>query len=263
MTELKTKIIESLTRDNIKMIPKWRLILYSFGFVTALLFLFLIVIFTLSLIFFVLSRYGFMYLPVFGFMTIIHTLKAVPLLLLLCTVVLLIVIEVVSRKYAFSFKRPLALTLLFTTSLAVVFSFLVGVTPMHEYIRDYAREHDITVMSDVYRRPLPLRTGGDVTILRGSVLTSSTTFITLELFDGVEVKAYASTSLKGITLPRVDDDVLLFGSFVGSNFVMIGIKNAPNIPFEKRKRERGMRESMKTQPNQIQTENEINMFRGR
>ncbi len=261
MTELKTKIIESLTRDNIKMIPKWRLALYSFGFVVALFFLFLTVVFTLSLIFFVLSRYGFMYLPVFGFMTIVHTLKAVPLLLLLCTVVLLVVIEVVSRKYSFSFRRPLALTLLFTTSLAVIFSFFVGLTPMHEYIRDYAREHDITIMSDVYRRPLPLRASGDITILRGSVLTSSTTFITLELFDGAEVKAYASTSLKDTVLPRVDDDVLLFGSFVGGNFIVVGIKNAPNIPFEKRKRD--AKERIKTQPHQQEIENEINMFRGR
>ncbi len=261
MTALKTKIIETLTKGDIKMIPKWRLVLYSLGFLASVSFLFLVAVFALSLIFFLLSRYGFMYLPIFGFMTTIHMLRAVPPLLLLCTVVLLVIIEIVSRRYAFSFRRPLALTLLFTTSLAVVFSFFIGITPMHEYIRDYAEEHDIKVMSDAYRRPLPLRVDGDITVLRGNVLTSSTSFITLELFDGVEVRAYASTTRNDIVLPQTGSDVLLFGNFVSGDFVIAEIKNAPNIPFEKRRRDRNVKDRMK-QPNMV-PENEINMFRAR
>lgn len=243
------------------MIPKWRLALYSSGAICALLFLFLVAVFTLSFIFFILSRYGFMYLPLFGFMTILHTLKAVPLLLLLCTIVLLIVIELISRKYSFSFRRPLAITLLLITSCAVVLSFLVSLTSVHEYVRDYAEEHDLTVVKRAYKRPLPFDGSKEMTVLRGNVITSSSSFIVIELFDGMQVLAYASTSLGGSTLPKEDVDVLLFGSFIGEDFEIVGIKNAPQMPFEHERMMKRGGDNMKRMMSS--PKDEINMFRER
>ena len=258
MTYLKDKIIQTLSSGEIKMIPKWRLILYSFAAILGALFLFLIVVFSFSFIFFVLSRYGFMYLPMFGFMTTLHMLSAIPLLLLLCTVALIFVIELISRKYAFSFRKPLIVTLLSITSLAVVLSFIISITPMHEYMRDYAKEHDIPIVSKAYRRPIPLDSGRDMTVLRGMVVTASSSFITVRLFDGVEVTARASTTLGGLTLPAVNSDVLLFGSFVNADFEIIEIKNAPRIPFEKRRRDMHNADMKRLPP-----QDEINMFRQR
>ncbi len=258
MTDLKDKIIQTLSSGEIKMIPKWRLVLYSLAAILSVLFLFLIVVFSFSFIFFVLSRYGFMYLPMFGFMTTLHMLSAIPLLLLLCTVALLFIIELISRRYAFSFRKPLIITLLVITSSAVLLSFLVSITPMHEYMRDYAKEHNIPIVSRAYRRPIPLDGGRDMTVLRGTVVTASSSFITVRLFDGVEVTARASTTLGALTLPVENSDVLLFGIFVNGDFEIVEIKNAPRIPFEKRKR--GIeRADMKRLP----PEDEINMFRQR
>ncbi len=258
MTDLKDKIIQTLSSGEVKMIPKWRLALYSFAAILGVLFLFLLVIFSFSFIFFVLSRYGFMYLPMFGFMTTIHMLNAIPILLLLCTVALLFVIELISRKYAFSFRKPLIITLLSITSLAVILSFLISITPMHEYMRDYAKEHNIPIVSKAYRRPIPLDGGRDMTVLRGTVVTASSSFITVRLFDGVEVTARASTTLGALTLPVENSDVLLFGIFVNGDFEIVEIKNAPRIPFEKRKREMQNVEKKRLPP-----EDEINMFRQR
>lgn len=258
MTDLKDKIIQTLSSGEIKMIPKWRLVLYSLAAILSVLFLFLIVVFSFSFIFFVLSRYGFMYLPMFGFMTTLHMLSAIPLLLLLCTVALLFIIELISRRYAFSFRKPLIITLLVITSSAVLLSFLVSITPMHEYMRDYAREHNITLVSKAYKRPIPLDDRREMTVLRGTVITASSSFVTVRLFDGVEVIAYASTTLGALVLPVENTDVLLFGNFVNGNFEITEIKNAPRIPFEKRKR--GIeRADMKRLP----AEDEINMFRQR
>lgn len=258
MTDLKDKIIQTLSSGEIKMIPKWRLVLYSLAAALSALFLFLIVVFSFSFIFFVLSRYGFMYLPMFGFMTTIHMLNAIPLLLLLCTVALLFVIELISRKYAFSFRKPLIVTLLSITSLAVVLSFIISITPMHEYMRDYAKEHNITLVSKAYKRPIPLDGRREMTVLRGTVITASSSFVTVRLFDGVEVIAYASTTLGTLVPPVENTDVLLFGNFVNGNFEIIEIKNAPRIPFEKRKRESHFDEKKRLPP-----EGEINMFRQR
>ncbi len=258
MTDLKDTIISTLSSGEIKMIPKWRIVLYSFTVLIAILFLFLLVVFSFSFIFFILSRYGFMYLPMFGFMTALHMLSAIPILLFFCTMALLFAIEMISRKYAFSFRKPLIVTLLSITSLALVLSFIISITPMHEYMRDYAKENNIPLMSKAYRRPIPLDGAKDMTVLRGKVVTASSSFVIVRLFDGVEVVARASSTLGDASLPTENSDVLLFGAFVNDSFEISAIKNAPNNPFEKRRREMDQRDMKRSPPH-----DEINMFRER
>lgn len=238
------------------MIPKWRLALYSFVAVIVIVFLFLLAIFSLSFIFFVLSRYGFMYLPMFGFMTTLHMLQAIPLLLLLCTVALLLMIEIISRKSSLSFRRPLAITLLFITSCAVVLSFIVSMTPMHEYLHDYAKEHNIPIMFKAYKRPLPIRDAKEITILRGNVVTLSTSSLRVRLFDGTEVDAYTQSTGTVLVPSQVGSDVLLFGTFVDGAFVIMDTKHSPIMPFEGKRKRMHMEEEQGRIP---QRENEINV----
>lgn len=87
MNNLKTKILETVQKNNIKMIPKWKFVLYSALGVAGVWFTFLVLVFVVSLIFFVLSRYGFLDMPFFGFMQTVHALGAIPFALF-CTVVL-------------------------------------------------------------------------------------------------------------------------------------------------------------------------------
>ena len=136
MTNLKTKILDTVEKNNIRMIPKWKFVLFSVLGVIGIVFVFLLAVFSFSLVLFVLSKYGVMHMPFYGLMTALYALNAIPVLLLLVTIVLLIIIELISQQYSFSFRRPLMVTLLVVTSLAVLVSFAVSQTSMHEYVRD-------------------------------------------------------------------------------------------------------------------------------
>lgn len=232
MTNLKIKILERVQKNNLTMIPKWKFVLYSSLGLIGLLFSFLLMVFILSLIFFVLSRYGIMYLPLFSFIASIHALSAIPFVLLICTVVLLVVIEVISKYYSFSFRRPLAVTLLFSTSCAAIISFAISETPIHEYIRDYVDDHDISTISRVYDRPTPFSGDGMQDVLRGEVLEVYATGTKLRLFNGTVVSVYASTTLeKSLPTPQVGDDILVFGKVSNGVFEIVDIKPAPRGPF--------------------------------
>lgn len=232
MKNLKTKILESVQKNNVTMIPRWKFVLYSSIGIFGIGFAFLVAVFVLSFILFLLSRYGFMYLPFFGFMATMHALQAVPLVLLICTVALLVLIEVMSRYYSFSFKRPLAVTLLLLTTGAATISFIISETPVHEYIRGYAKDHHMDKVSRMYDRPLPFRGGGMFDVLRGEVIAIGATSSTLRLFDGVVVTIYASsTYMQQSAVPLVGDDVVVFGTIVGDDFEMIDMRPAPRTPF--------------------------------
>jgi hypothetical protein len=242
MNDLKTKILHTVKHNNIAMIPRWKFVLYSVLGIVGIIFIFFLAVFVLSLIFFVLSRYGFMYLPFFGFLATLHALRAIPLLLLVCTIVLLVIIELISRSYSFSFRRPLAVTLLILTSCAVVASFFVSELGIHDYVRGYARNHHIVMMERMYERPLPLgRVQGDIGILRGEVVTSTPTTTVLRLFDGATVVAYASTTRGDyFIVPSVGDDVMIFGNTIDGHFEIMNIRTTPVPPFGYRMHMRGM-----------------------
>lgn len=209
------------------MIPKWKLFLYSCTALVSLLFLFLVVVFVLSLIFFTLSRYGFLYLPLFGFMKTLHLLQALPVLLIFLCSVLLVAIEVISRKTTSSFRRPLVATLLFVTSLAVVLGFLITLTPMHEYVRDYAEEHNIPLVKKAYKRPLPLELPKGVTILRGEVVCVGSSSFFLEDFSGEKIEVVTTSSSLFLPEREIGRDILVLGAFSSSTFRAVQIKEAP------------------------------------
>lgn len=217
MTHLKNIILDTVKKQNIRMIPKWKFVLYSFLGVFSIIFLFIISTFLLSLIFFVLSRYGFMDMPLFGFVHSLETLRAVPLPLFICAVFLLIVTESLARHYSFSFKRPLLITLFGAVALVTLSSFVISRTPIHEYVEEYAKKHHLGMVSRAYDRPMPFRKQREgMDVVRGEIIERVGGTLTLKLFDGKLVTAHGTTTVPFEGIPpfaATGDDVVLLGNF--------------------------------------------------
>jgi uncharacterized BrkB/YihY/UPF0761 family membrane protein len=224
MTELKIKILDIVSKENIKMIPRWKFVLYSVLTVVGLFFIFFLAVFTGSLVLFVLSKYGFLDIPFFDFLKTLHALSAIPLLLLFTTVFLLVVIEIISRSYTFTFRKPLGITLLVITSCTVIVSYAVSQTPIHEILRNYARDHNIDMMKRAYDRPRPFARGGDMAVLRGVVTEISTSTILIRTFDGAIRTVYGSTTNPMFNKFEIGADVVAFGRMHEDDFQIDRIK---------------------------------------
>lgn len=234
MNNLKIKILETVHKNNIKMIPKWKFALYSSLGVIGALFIFLVLVFIVSLMFFVLSRYGFLDMPFFGFMQTLHALGAIPFALFFCTLVLLVLIEVIAKMYTFTFRRPLAVTLLGITFVVTLSSYVISQTSVHEYVRDYVKSHNLDLFSRAYDRPAPPRKINGMDVIRGEVLVTSATSATLILFNGEKIIAYATTTNGTTTVPRfpeIGEDVVMLGTFINGGFEVVRIKPAHKGPF--------------------------------
>jgi hypothetical protein len=234
MNNLKSKILETVQKNNIKMIPKWKFVLYSALGIAGVWFTFLVLVFVVSLILFVLSRYGFMDMPFFGFMQTLHALGAIPFALFLAAIILLIVMEIISRMYTFTFRKPLSVTLLGITLVVAFSSYIVSQTPVHEYVRDYMKSHHLDMLSRAYDRPSPPYKVQGMDVLRGEVVFTTATSATVVLFNGERIIAYATTSNGTTTMPRaprIGEDIVILGTFLNDKFEIIRIRPAHRGPF--------------------------------
>lgn len=229
MTSLKKTILATVHKENITMIPKWRFVLYSLLATGGLIFLFLLAIFFGSLLLFVLSRYGFMDMPFFHFIKTIHTITVIPLLLVVCTLVLLGIIEFLTRRHAFAFKQPLLVTLLGITTLTLGISFLVSESGVHERMRDFVREKRMPFVSRAYDKPFNRPRGiPGQDIVRGTIVATTSTSTVLKTFDGSLVTVISTSS--SFKLP-LGEDMVAFGAFKGDVFEAELFKKAHRPPF--------------------------------
>lgn len=231
MTDIKTNILQFVEKNKISMIPRWKFVLYSLLGITLTVFAFVVLTFFGSMIIFILSKYGFLYLPLFGLGGIMHGIRAVPFVLFILTVILIVIVEILVHKYAFSFRKPVITTLLTLTLSAIVFSSLLTLTPMHGKIRQFARESKLDFIYREYDRPLPIKEIGSMTVLRGTIVSTTTDEVTIKLFDETTQIVYASTSIKDNNLPDIEEDVVVLGHMVDDKFEAIKIRDADNFPF--------------------------------
>ncbi len=238
MKNIKTTILETLQKDTLHMIPKWKFVLYSSLGIIGLIFTFLLTVFIVSLILFVLSRYGLLHMPFFEFMGALQALTVIPIVLLLVAVILLVLLEVCSRYYSFSFTLPLSVTLLILMCVVAGSSYLVSQTQVHDYARDYADRNHLNMMVQAYDRPVPFKKINGLDVLRGEVVATSTDSVTIEMLNGTAIVAYGTSSdtVANFVPPLLDTDIIILGNFIQGRFIITNMRSAGDMPFGKYKR---------------------------
>jgi hypothetical protein len=211
MTSIKNKILTTVENNNIKMIPKWKFVLYSALGIFGLLFSFLTLVFFASLVVFLLSTSGFIYLPLFGLSATMHFLVSLPILFGIVAIILLFLTEALARKHEFAFKKPIAITLLSITTLSVFVGFFLSQTPLHFTLRDYMRKSHFGMMRSVYDKPLPFAQMEGMTVLKGIVISTSTNSIEVKLFDDTIVTVRATGTIPLPDFLEIGKGVALFG----------------------------------------------------
>lgn len=234
MNTIKNKILHIVENKKIQMIPKWKFILYSSLGISGLIFSFLALLFVISLILFLLSKYGFLYLPFFGFGAILHVLTGVPVILICSGIILAFITEVLSRKYTFSFRKPLLISLLVITLPALCIGFLLSISPFHSMMRGYMRNHH-SGLRTIYERPSFNEHVDGRIVLRGDVLATTTSSITLSLFNDAIRTVYATTTGDPLPSFSLGDDIVIFGIENNGRIDVMKVRKSPHMPFEERR----------------------------
>lgn len=223
MTELKQHILDAVKHNKLHMIPKWQFVLYSILAIVGVVFLVVVAVFVSSLGLFVFSRYGLLTLPLKDFISLLHAIHVLPLILFLTAMLFVIVVELIARRYTFFARRPLFVTLGGVTLSVLVVGFIVSDTPLHEYVREYAKTHRIELMSRMYDRPLRRGEMKDMIVIRGELQEKTRTTARVLQFNEevVEVSATSTQAVQDLRVLENGDDVAVFGVVQKNNTIDI------------------------------------------
>ncbi|MBT9130662.1 MAG: hypothetical protein DDT40_00586 [candidate division WS2 bacterium] len=149
---IKDKILEAIKNKQVKIKPRWHFMVKSLLVATALIFAFMTLIFFISFVVFYLRLSGAWFLPVFGFRGWRILLTSLPWLVIGFSILLLVIVEALAKNYAPVYRKPILLSVAAIMVIALVSSFALYATPMHQRLFIYSRDQQFPLTGPLYRQ---------------------------------------------------------------------------------------------------------------
>jgi len=214
---IKDKILEAIKSKQVRIKPRWHFIAKSLLVATGLIFAFLASIFLISFTLFNLRFSGAWFLPVFGFRGWRILLTSLPWLVIGLSILLIVITEILAKNYAPVYRKPILLSVVVIIVIALISSFALYATPMHQRLFIYSRDQRFPLTGPLYRQ---------YGMMRHSEFTPGT--ITLFINNDFRI----STPLKESFLVKTSADTIYTHGrelFVGETVVIIGRKEDGTI----------------------------------
>ncbi len=202
--------------------PRWHFMLQSVLAVTGGIFLGLSLLYLVSFIFFVLRQSGILFVPVLG-SGYWQLLVSLPWVLILLAVVFIVVLELLVRNFAFSYRRPLLYSVAGILLFVIVGGSLVAATSFHRRVFVSMERRHVPLAGAFYRayeRPL-------IRNLERGVITTTTNqgfVIVNQVGDVLTVIITPRTRLPLGADFSLGDQVVVFGERRGAAVPAFGIQ---------------------------------------
>ena len=108
----KLDILKKIKSGEVEMKPHWHFVLKSLLLLLGVIVISLLVVYILSFILFFLRQSGIGFVPLYGFRGVIIFVMNSPWLLIASVGALVVVLQLLVKKYSFSFRQPLLYSLL-------------------------------------------------------------------------------------------------------------------------------------------------------
>ncbi len=133
-------IIDEIKDSKMQMHSRQYFIFQTIGKVVLSVLAFLLSIYIISFVLYYLSVNGSLYLSKFGFNGVVDLLLSLPTIIISIAIISLLVVLVVSTRYALSYRNPLIYTFLITVATVVVLGLVVANTSLHPIVFKYLKE---------------------------------------------------------------------------------------------------------------------------
>ena len=149
-SSIANNVIHQIKDDKIKMRPKIYFILKSVAIAIGIFFTALFILYLISFIIFALRASGVWYLPGFGLRGIGASFALLPWLLILTSVILIIILEILVKHFAFAYRKPVLYSILFVVSFALLGSFAVDRAGLQSGLFKRAEQGNLPVAGKFY-----------------------------------------------------------------------------------------------------------------
>jgi len=223
MIAVRDHILDAVKAGQVKMRPRWHFILQSILTVLGLVIGILAVMYLVSFAVFVLRQTGVLFVPSFGYRGYFVFLRSMPWLLILLAIFFVAILEILTRRYSFAYRRPLLYTIIGIVAFTFIGGALVGLTSFHGRLSHYAEQQEVPVASELYEL---FRGEQVVNVHRGTVTALFPQGFAMQnaRSENLMVLVTPDTSFPTGNVFRVGDLVVVFGNRVGSIIHALGVR---------------------------------------
>lgn len=216
-------VLSRIKSGEVVMRPRWHFVLKGILAIVGIGILALSLIYLLSFVVFILRQTGVMFVPIFGMRGLIVFAFSSPWLLILLSVIFIFVLEVLVRRYSFSYRKPLLYTMLSIVFVATIGTYLISQTSVHQRLLQHAEKGGLPVIGSMYRN-YGLHTFDNVHVGVIIEITGTGFSMTDRVGDTVEVLIGSDTRFPLGTNFAIDDRVVVLGERNGGSIEAIGLR---------------------------------------
>jgi len=148
---IKERVLEEIKSGRIKIRPKFYFVLKTVLLAVGFFMAGALVLFLISFISFHLRASGIWYLPGFGPRGWGIYLRLMPWFLILAGLILILILEILAKRFSFVWRRPIIYSLLAIILIALIGGFIIERTPFHSGLFSQARQGKLPFAGPVYR----------------------------------------------------------------------------------------------------------------
>lgn len=145
------KVLETINAGAVTMRPKWHFILRTVSLTLGVVLVTLTVLYLSSFILFSLRQSGALAASGFGWRGTSVFVQSMPWVLIIIGCILLVLLEILVRKYEFAYGRPLLYSVLGIMVVAIVGGIILEMTPLHRGLFNEAEQQRLPMAGQFYR----------------------------------------------------------------------------------------------------------------
>lgn len=225
---LSENIFAAIKNGAVEMRPKWHFILNIALLITGTVLAILTLIFIASFIFFSLRQNGSWFVSDFGVKGWEAFIFSLPWILLIVAGIFIIIVNVLVKKYSFSYGRPLLYSALGIIGFTGLIGFLISLTPFHSSLLIEAENEHLPIAGTIYRQYGHRNLGN---IITGRIIGQNANSFGLYSQDReiltIIITPYTVVPRSGINVSEV---VVVLGEREGNIVEALGIKPLTGYP---------------------------------
>jgi hypothetical protein len=205
---MRQTILNSIKSGGLSRKPRWQFILQATFAAIGVILVLLAAVYLASAVFFALRVNGSWFLPTLGFAGVPEFLRSLPWVLLILSIIFVVLLYELVKRYAFAYGRPLLYSALAVVVVVTASAVLVGFTSLHKGIFQLARDGELPfagtpLFENFGRQP------NDVTI--GIITSLSRMSMTITAHDRISYTITLSATIQPPANAKAGDEVVVLG----------------------------------------------------
>jgi hypothetical protein len=200
------RVVDVIKKNHTRMRPKWYFVAQAGLIMVAMTMLFLLLLYVVSFIIFALHQDGAWSASHLGFSGLSLFVTALPWGLLLFSLVLLVLLANLLKRYTFVYHQPVFYFLIVFILIVTLGGFFVAATSLHSGLSQYA-ENNIPILGSFYEDETAL----PASVHRGTIIAFTDAGLVIQDAFGVTSTVVAAKGVVFVGNVNVGDGVLVFG----------------------------------------------------